>query len=549
MEVQALLPEITDNFLEDYLISCGVNDVDTYLSADLNCVDDPFQYIDMNKAVLRLQNAIKKKEKIGILIDSDADGILSSALLYSFLKKYLNVKDIIIYNHIGKQHGLVQNEQENIISQIVQSDISLLFCPDSASNDVKQVNLLKEYGVDVIILDHHEIEKINSNAIVINHHRSKNLNTALSGCGVTFKFVQAYSQKMGIDIKNQYYDMVAISLVTDMCNMASLENHALFKYGINNITNPMIKAMIEEYSFKDISPYNIAWSISPKINSIFRAGTLEDKNNFFYCFVEEKPIFQGLDICEFCHKNQRKIVNTLTKELNSNLEKYDNVIIGFAFNEEAVYNGLIANKIAGTNHKTTLVIRETQDKYMGSLRSPIDIANKINDTGLALCQGHLQACGIELEKNKLNDLVEWFNHQTFSIKKNVSAIIEAKQITQSLCQMIENNKNLWNSSEAAKITKPKFYITFSNDSYNIYTNRTTTIKFNVNGTNIIKFRAKKEDVELIEKEDCKIEAIITLSINEWNGNKYPQAIIEEWEIVPTTKNSTLYDDNNWACNW
>ena len=166
MEVQALLPEITNNFLEDYLISCGVNDVGIYLSADLNCVDSPFQYIDMDKAVLRLQNAIKKKEKIGILIDSDADGILSSALLYSFLKKYLNVKDIVIYNHIGKQHGLVQNEQENIISQIVQSDISLLFCPDSASNDVEQVNLLKEYGVDVIILDHHEIEKINSNAIV-----------------------------------------------------------------------------------------------------------------------------------------------------------------------------------------------------------------------------------------------------------------------------------------------------------------------------------------------------------------------------------------------
>ena len=90
----------------------------------------------------------------------------------------------------------------------------------------------------------------------------------------------------------------------------------------------------------------------------------------------------------------------MRKQLFIYLEKYDNLIIVFAFNEETVYNGLIANKIAGENHKTTLVIRETQDKYMGSLRSPIDIANKINDTGLALCQGHLQACGIELEKNK-----------------------------------------------------------------------------------------------------------------------------------------------------
>ena len=127
MEIQTLLPKITNNFLEDYLKSCGVDDVETYLNADLNCVDNPFQYMDMNKAIKRLQNAIKRKEKIGILIDSDADGILSSALLYSFLKKYLNVKDIVIYNHIGKQHGLVQNKQENIISQIVQSDISLLF--------------------------------------------------------------------------------------------------------------------------------------------------------------------------------------------------------------------------------------------------------------------------------------------------------------------------------------------------------------------------------------------------------------------------------------
>ena len=68
MEIQTLLPKITSNFLEDYLKSCGVDDVETYLNADLNCVDNPLQYIDMNKAIKRLQNAIKRKEKIGISI-------------------------------------------------------------------------------------------------------------------------------------------------------------------------------------------------------------------------------------------------------------------------------------------------------------------------------------------------------------------------------------------------------------------------------------------------------------------------------------------------
>ena len=68
MEVQALLPEITNNFLEDYLISCGVNDVGIYLSADLNCVDSPFQYIDMDKAVLRYKTLLRKKKKLVFLL-------------------------------------------------------------------------------------------------------------------------------------------------------------------------------------------------------------------------------------------------------------------------------------------------------------------------------------------------------------------------------------------------------------------------------------------------------------------------------------------------
>ena len=203
MKINPILNEInSDSFLLDYLTACGVEDSKKYLEADLSCVQSPWLYPNMKEAVDRLRQAPKRDDKIGILIDCDYDGISSAACLHNFLMSVWPKLDIKTFMHVGKGHGLVQNSEEDIVQQVIDSGVTLLFAPDSTSNDKDGCMQLKSQGVDIIVLDHHEIVEDNPYAIIVNHHLDKTgeLNTDLSGCGVTFKFIQAYAEDNAIDI-------------------------------------------------------------------------------------------------------------------------------------------------------------------------------------------------------------------------------------------------------------------------------------------------------------------------------------------------------------
>ena len=183
MKINPILNEInSDSFLLDYLTACGVEDSKKYLEADLSCAQSPWLYPNMKEAVDRLHQASKRNDKIGILIDCDYDGISSAACLYNFLMSVCPKLDIKTFMHVGKGHGLVQNNEEDIVQQVIDSGVTLLFAPDSTSNDKDGCMQLKSQGVDIIDLHHHEIVEQNPYAIIVNHHLDKtgDLSTVLS---------------------------------------------------------------------------------------------------------------------------------------------------------------------------------------------------------------------------------------------------------------------------------------------------------------------------------------------------------------------------------
>ena len=144
---------------------------------------------------------------------SDCDGNLSASLIVKFLLRFTN--NLAYFFHVGKGHGLVQNKEEDIPQQVLDSGVRLLIAPDSSTNDKAQCQWLKSNGIDVLILDHHEVTTPNPYAIIINHHLGKGLNTALSGTGVTQKLVQACAESWNIDLGDLYYDLVATSIISD----------------------------------------------------------------------------------------------------------------------------------------------------------------------------------------------------------------------------------------------------------------------------------------------------------------------------------------------
>lgn len=223
MKVKPLLQSINPStFLQDYLQACGVEDVDEYLNAGLDVMDSPWDYPNMKEGVERLHNAISYGEQIGILQDVDSDGVMSATIAYDFLKKQ-GVQPIVFW-HTGKQHGIGPSKDEDMLQQIIDSGITLLWIPDAGSGDVNPCKELKQLGISTIITDHH-LAKSNPYAIVINCHFGEGLNSSLTGAGVTEKLVKAYCEKYGIE-PIDYSDLVAFSLISDVADLTTLENRS-----------------------------------------------------------------------------------------------------------------------------------------------------------------------------------------------------------------------------------------------------------------------------------------------------------------------------------
>lgn len=545
MKVRPLIESIDPStFLQDYLQACGVKDADEYLNAGLDVMDSPWDYPNMKEGVERLKKAIDSGEKIGILVDADCDGNLSAALIVKFLLRFTN--NLAYFFHVGKGHGLVQNKEEDIPQQILDSSVSLLIAPDSSTNDKAQCQWLKSNGVDVIICDHHEVTTSNPYAIIINHHLGEGLNTALSGTGVTHKFAISCAESWGIDLGDLYYDLVATSIISDVCDLTTLENRAYVKYGFEHITDPMLELMFTKFNRKGNNPIGISWGTAPPINSLCRGDDQQAKMDFFMALIGKGNMDKGISIARKAHNEQSKIVKTIYEEIEPDLDQSHKVVIGYTTEEYKGYTGLIANKITGNFGKPALVLRELNTTtWSGSLRSPVDIADKINESKLAKCQGHLSAAGIFLKKSNLNRLIKWFDTLPLDTnpERQVTAVLNPNQITLPLCHACSDDMVLWGASEGNKIVQPKFYFEFetSPSDVQVFVKKTTTVKITKGDVSFLKFQCDNETAQLLQKERCKVSMIVTLGVNEWNGVESAQAMIEEWEIEEIKQDSFDFD--------
>ena len=223
MRVKPLLSKINpDTFIEDYLQSCKVKDIGEYLNPTGLYVDKPSLYVNMDEVCAVVKHHVDGRNKISILCDEDCDGECSTAIIYTFLKS-LNANIKVFFHNISKAHGLTKTSKDTVIDDIIAWESSLLIIPD-ASADEYCCRELKRHGCDVIFLDHHNYD-FNNNpyAMIVNCLQQSGTNQSASGSLVTAKFCQRYSELYKIQYPD-YTDLVAMSLVSDVMDLASMEN-------------------------------------------------------------------------------------------------------------------------------------------------------------------------------------------------------------------------------------------------------------------------------------------------------------------------------------
>lgn len=534
MHIKPLFPYASEITLQSYLEKCGVEDVKEFLKPTGKYIEDPFHYKNMKKAVELLHRHIN--DKIRILVDTDLDGFASFTVVYSYIKDVNPKADVEpIYHKKAKAHGLTKE----VLLELKRNSCDLLICPDSSSNDFREQKELSELGIDILILDHHYSTKDSKHATIVNNYLSpKVVNMQGSGTLVTHRFCKAYDITYGYNYSPKYIDLVALGNIGDVMAINTGENRCYNHFGLKKIQNPFIKKLCENV-LKDepVTPDNAGWKVLPKINGAIRSSNFELKKNIIEAMVGIKDNYEEIiEQFDKLKSRQDRVVKDYFEDVMCDIEREDKVIIHIISDLEHSYTGLVAGKICDALGKPCILLRQGNDEWVGSVRSPVvllDIFKKCECVNWA--EGQPKAHGISVKD--LNDFKQFCEELELPSEPEVEVISTidgnyVKAIPNELFDMVEKFGALWGKG----IPKPQFHV------FNIAVNgqkikvigQGTTVKWTYRNVDYIILgisHEKQRQLHVGEDVDIELEVIGCLNINTWNNRKTKQVKVSGWEIV------------------
>lgn len=547
MKIKELFKPTEELNIYTYLSKCGVEDPKEYIDPSPLLCDSPNKYNYIQDGVDMLYKHILANDHIYILQDSDCDGLCSAALAYMFLRRQ-DCINLHILSHELRTHGLTWK----IMDTLRKSTPGLLWIPDAGSNDYKECDELLNLGWDILITDHHDIEKVEyvpSKVVLINNqYKDQDLNsTNGSGTHVTYKLIQYYLSQHHQKPSGIMADMVMLANVGDVMDMRSYENRYLNLKRMGSIVHPFIKAMCDTFITGDINSISLGWNVVPKINATLRGDDMELKARLFQCMALEIDEYNDvIKEMKAAHRKQSDFVKKEAEKLLDKCDPYDKVCI-INSEESGAYSGLIANNLLSSLGKPILLVHEKDGVYKGSARSPMEFKNICQQSGLFnLAQGHGEAFGIEFDACNLYDIRHYFNELDLDIDPEVEVTLDLNKSNLDpsyLIDLFDKYNDIWGTC----IPKPQFYLKTIVDTKDIKSMGAngTTIKFQHNGLDCIKFfvsKAKKEQWGFNNDGKLEVQMVGSLSYNEWGGERTPQFEIDRLEVKPYEEKAITFDD-------
>ena len=391
-------------------------DIKQFLNPNLRDLHDPFLYKDMQKAVDRLNKALGDKERILIYGDYDVDGTTAVALVYKFLEQnsWSSNLDYYIPDRYDEGYGI----SDKGIEYASETGVTLIICLDCGIKAVDKVAYAKSLGIDFIICDHHMPDDVLPDAVAIINAKQKDSTYPyehLSGCGVGFKFMQAFAISNGIDFSclKPLLDMVAVSIASDIVPITG-ENRILAVYGLKQLShNPEkgLKGIIDicGLSGKDITISDIVFKIGPRINASGRMVNGKEAVDLLLA-KDSKSAGEKSELIDQYNDDRRELDKRITEEayaLIDNDPYFADRKILVVFNREW-HKGVIAivaSRLAEKYYKPVIVLTESTGYISGSARSitGFDIYKAIESCKDLMLNfgGHTFAAGVTLLEENL----------------------------------------------------------------------------------------------------------------------------------------------------
>ena len=414
---------------------------------------NPFLMKDMDVAVDRLNDAMGRKERILVYGDYDVDGCTAVALVYKFLQQFYSNIDYYIPDRYDEGYG-VSNKG---VEYAAETGVKLIIILDCGIKAIEEIAYAKSLGIDFIICDHHVPDDEMPPAVaILNPKRPDDTYPFkhLCGCGVGFKFMQAFAKNNGIPFSRliPLLDFCAVSIAADIVPVTD-ENRILAFHGLKQLNqNPSIglKAIIDicSLSGRELSMSDIVFKIGPRINA---SGRMENGKESVDLLVEREyqtALRMAKHINEY-NEQRKDIDKQMTEEANlivSRLEsqKHHSSIVLYDENWKKGVIGIVASRLTEIYFRPTVVLTRDGDLATGSARSVtgFDVYSAIKSCRDMLINfgGHTYAAGLTLKWDDIPTFRKRFQHyveehiqpeQTEAIL-NIDAMIDFKDITKRL---------------------------------------------------------------------------------------------------------------------
>ncbi|MDQ3392864.1 MAG: single-stranded-DNA-specific exonuclease RecJ [Bacteroidota bacterium] len=386
-----------------------------FFRPSLDSLHNPFLMKDMDKAVRRLRQALERQEKILVYGDYDVDGTTAVALFFGFISSFYHTIDYYIPDRYTEGYG-VSNEG---IEYAAENGFSLIVCLDCGIKAVEKISLAASKGVDFIVCDHHRPgNELPAAYAVLDPKRSDcpYPYKELSGCGIGYKFLQAYCIQYQLDQAPLYefLDLVVVSIASDIVPIMG-ENRTLAYFGLKQINakpRPGLKALIEIASVKDeITISKIVFTIGPRINAAGRIEHAKAAVKLLLC--------NDVASADECARTIN-INNTTRRDHDSSITRE---ALGMIENDELLLNskstvlfkndwhkgviGIVASRCIEKFYRPTIILTESNNMASGSARSVVgfDVYEAIADCSDLLSQfgGHKYAAGLTMELSNVEE--------------------------------------------------------------------------------------------------------------------------------------------------
>ena len=376
-------------------------------------LSDPFLLKDMDKAAARITRAVDNMEKTAVYGDYDADGVTSTAMLYSYLET--RGADVIFY--IPQREGEGYGMNMGAVEYLKEQGVSLIVTVDNGISSVQEVARANELGIDVVVTDHHRPQEILPDAVaVVDAYRPDDTSPYkhFSGVGVAFKLLMALEDGAGDveDLLEAYSDLAAIGTIGDIVPLTG-ENRTLIRAGLERLSQsdrPGVQALLENAGIagKVLTSTNVAFTLVPRINATGRMGAPERAVRLLISGYEEEAEVLSEEICADNEERRRveaEIAEAAFADIEAKGYMKDRVVVVDGENWHHGVIGIVASRVTERCGKPCMIISRGETEAKGSGRSieGFSLFEAICACGDLLIKfgGHPMAAGITLKPENI----------------------------------------------------------------------------------------------------------------------------------------------------